>query len=108
MYTIYDSPTNEAKSILLVFYNDGEGSFTTGQEEHLAQSPVTLSPNPTSGLVRIGGGKAEEIQVYNSLGQWVKTYRNCNEIDLSNLPEGVYTLRISSEEGCTAKRVVKM
>ena len=108
VYTIYDSPTNEAKSILLVFYNDGEGSFTTGQEEHLAQSPVTLSPNPTSGLVRIGGGEAEEIQVYNSLGQWVKTYRNCNEIDLSNLPEGVYTLRISSEEGCTAKRVVKM
>lgn len=120
---IQNAATSSESSCLKVYYNDGTGSFSqysdfglvndptgelTGQEEHLAQSPVTLSPNPTSGLVRIGGGKAEVIQVYNSLGQWVKTYRNCNEIDLSNLPEGVYTLRISSEEGCTAKRVVKM
>lgn len=97
----------EETSWFEVFFNDGQGNYDEIDESD-AETNITLSPNPTSGLVRIGGGKAEEIQVYNSLGQWVKTYRNCNEIDLSNLPEGVYTLRISSEEGCTAKRVVKM
>lgn len=99
VYTMYDSPSYEAKSRLLVFFNDGEGSFTTGQEEHLVQSPVTLSPNPANDIIRIGGCEADEIEVYNTLGQLVKTVQGTNEISVAGLPEGVYVLRITDEKG---------
>lgn len=65
-----------------------------------------IFPNPTNDLVRIEGGKANEIKVYNGFGQLVMTYRNTNEIEMKGLPKGVYTLCISSEQGWSAKRII--
>jgi hypothetical protein len=68
-------------------------------ESFLLKKQLTLSPNPTSGLVRIAGANAAEVQVYNTLGQLLKTVRSTNEISLEGLPQGVYTLRIADEKG---------
>ena len=70
---------------------------------------ITLSPNPTSGLIRIEGATAAEVRVYNTLGQLVKTAQNTNEVNLRGLPQGVYLLRITDEDGAVAtkKLVVK-
>ena len=59
----------------------------------------TLWPNPTSGAVQIEGVEAEEVLVYNALGQVVKTVRNSNEVSLEGLPQGVYLLRITGMNG---------
>lgn len=66
----------------------------------------TISPNPTSGIVRVGGGMADEIQVYNGFGQLVMRLSNTNEINLSALPHGVYTLRIRSHSAWSVSRIV--
>ena len=42
---------------------------------------------------------ADEVQVYNALGQMVKTVRGTNEIDVADLVEGVYLVRIADAEG---------
>ena len=39
------------------------------------------------------------MQVYNALGQLVKTVRGTNEIDIADLAEGVYLLRITDTDG---------
>ena len=70
---------------------------TTGVEENRFEAVVY--PNPASGVVRIEGVVADEVQVYNALGQVVKTVRGTNEIDLSGLAEGVYLVRIADIEG---------
>ena len=59
---------------------------------------VCIYPNPTNSLVHIEGIVASEVQVYNMLGQMVKTVRGTNEIDLSGLVKGVYLLRIMDAE----------
>jgi hypothetical protein len=41
----------------------------------------------------------DEVQLYNALGQLVKTVRGTNEVDLSGLVEGVYLVRIMDAEG---------
>jgi hypothetical protein len=56
-------------------------------------------PNPTDGIFRIEGVIANEVQVYNALGQMVKTVRGTNEVDLSGLVDGVYLVRIADAEG---------
>ena len=60
---------------------------------------VEVYPNPAKDRVAIKGIEAAEVQVYNALGQLVKSVRGTKEIDLSGLVEGVYLLRITDQEG---------
>ena len=71
----------------------------TGVADHLGNDGIGISPNPTNGLVRIEGATVSEVQVYNTMGQLVKTVQNTNEIDMVHLPEGVYFLRITAKDG---------
>jgi hypothetical protein len=67
----------------------------------IESTPTNLMvyPNPTDGIFRIEGVIADEVQVYNALGQMVKTVRGTNEVDLSGLVEGVYLVRITDAKG---------
>ena len=60
---------------------------------------MKIYPNPASEMIHIEGIEAVEIQVYNALGQVVKTVLGTNEIDLSGLVEGVYLVRIMDADG---------
>ena len=65
-------------------------------------------PNPAKYNVVINNIEPAEVQVYNALGQLVKTVRESNEIDLGGLVDGVYLLRITDKEGNTfSERIVK-
>ena len=100
----YDCENN-----LLCEYKDGEQVFenpeyntcyideTSDQEQDLQH--VSLYPNPAKGKVIIEGIEAAEVQVYNAFGQVVKTVRHANEIPVTDLPQGVYLLRITDAEG---------
>ena len=68
-------------------------------EENKGESFGKLHPNPTTGIVRIEGENASEVQVFNALGQLVKTVQNTNEVSLEGLPQGVYLLRVTLEGG---------
>ena len=65
---------------------------------------IVVSPNPSNGLVRIEGAIANEVKVYNNIGQLLKTVRNANEINLKGLAQGVYMLHITDENGAVATR----
>ena len=71
----------------------------TGIEENGTFHNSKLHPNPTTGIVRIEGEKAIEVQVFNALGQLLKTVQNTNEVSLEGLPQGVYLLRVTLEGG---------
>ena len=60
---------------------------------------VAIHPNPTNSIVRITGAEATEVQVFNSLGQCVKTLQSTNEVSLEGLPQGVYLLRVTTADG---------
>ena len=87
-----------------VFYIAAENGFVyksamipvSGVEEIVSQ--INVYPNPASETVHIEGVEAAEVDVYNGLGQMVKTVRGTNEIDLSGLVGGIYLLRITDAE----------
>jgi hypothetical protein len=70
---------------------------TTGVEENRFEAVVY--PNPANGVVRIEGVEVDEVRVYNALGQMVKIVRWTNEIDVADLAEGVYLVRIRDSKG---------
>ena len=71
-----------------------------------------IMPNPTDGITTvISGFKMSSIEVYNTAGalvESVKVNANTGMVDLSKLPSGTYILRINTNHGDTAKRVVKL
>ncbi len=98
-----------------VFYIAAENGFVyksamipvNGVEENALQ--INVYPNPAKDRVAIEGIEAAEVNVYNALGQVVKTVHDTNEIPVSDLPQGVYLLRIADAEGRnhTARVAVK-
>ena len=87
----------------------GQTSFDTSIDEPEATAFATLHPNPTSGLVTITGKDLKAAEVHNALGQLVATATGKGEtmqIDIANLPTGVYFVRVTDEEGRKCVRKV--
>jgi hypothetical protein len=69
---------------------------------------IAVYPNPTTGNLYIDAMGIQKVECYNQMGQLVRVYDNVvNSIDLNNLSEGVYTLRITVPQGMTMRKVVK-
>ena len=83
----------------LVWQNPEYDACLITDVEEIPDNELTLYPNPANNLVRINGVEAAEVQVYNAIGQMVKTVRGTNEIDVVDLAEGVYLVRIMDAEG---------
>ena len=67
-----------------------------------ATSNLGLSPNPTRGMTRLidPQGMYERIDVFNTLGQRVKTYMKDRsdilfDMDLTGQPAGLYLIKVS-------------
>ncbi|MBR4146309.1 MAG: T9SS type A sorting domain-containing protein [Bacteroidales bacterium] len=58
---------------------------------------VQVYPNPATDIVHIQGVDVAEVQVFNTLGQLVKTVRGTNVVNVGDLPAGTYLLRISTD-----------
>ncbi len=75
-------------------------SNTTSSDDVVNAGPLPLSPNPTSGFVRLPASNNARITVLSARGTAVQPANvslNDGQIDLSNLPGGVYY--ISVQEG---------
>lgn len=99
------------------FYGEGLSAIKTfkmtslGSYEALA-SIVSLYPNPTTGIIWAKGIKDfTKIEIYNSIGNCIKTFVNQSddnlEIDLSVHSSGVYHIKFIGKESSIIKRVVK-
>ena len=78
--------------------NDSDGCLDVPEIGSVKQT-IGCYPNPAKEKVTINGIEAAEVQVYNALGQLVKTVRNSNEIGVEGLLQGVYLLRIADADG---------
>ncbi|MBR5631878.1 MAG: leucine-rich repeat domain-containing protein [Bacteroidales bacterium] len=88
------------------FTNFIEDGLMSVDEQETSVAQVTCYPNPATTTITIDGLEASEVQIYNALGQLVKTVRNSNEIGVENMARGVYLLRISDVNGTTkTKRI---
>ena len=87
----------------------GQTSFEWEVDENEALAFATIHPNPTTGLVTITGKNLKQAEVLNTLGQCVATTQGQGEtlqINIANLPTGIYFVRVSDEEGRKCVRKV--
>ena len=80
----------------------------SGMDADADLESIEVYPNPTTGNLYIEAVGIQKVECYNQMGQLVRVYDNVmNTIDLNNLSEGVYTLRITVPQGVTMRKVVK-
>jgi hypothetical protein len=73
-------------------------------------------PNPTAGPLNISSlkpGGAATIEIYSSIGTCLlrSTYADLEEtivVDLSALPQGMYTLKVTSSSGVISQNITKI
>jgi hypothetical protein len=63
---------------------------------HPVATEALIYPNPTKGELTIELGVVDQLELYNHLGQLQLFAAQKNKINLSDLPEGIYFLKIES------------
>jgi PKD repeat protein len=70
-----------------------------------ADNEIVLYPNPTTGLISIGSnqlGEVKSVAIYTILGEFVT-----DKLDLSAQSNGLYFVKIISENGTIIKKIIK-
>ncbi len=117
-YNLQDYYGNTFFSMAVADYGDGiTHNFcisTVGVEESVLESAIGLFPNPTASIFTVtnnGSALIEEITVLNALGAIVlidnAIATDRHDVNISNLENGVYFVRIVTENGSVTRKVVK-
>ncbi len=90
----------------------GATSYPIGLEETSNANDVNVYPNPSMGSFYISSGKSIIIsyEVIDMIGRLVRYSENVNNaidnVDLSDVPNGIYNIKVISERGVSVHRVL--
>lgn len=68
-------------------------------DNELKNNDITVYPNPTIGNISIIGGDAYRICLFNLLGEQVRVFNEKNNFSISDLPTGLYILKLYNKNG---------
>jgi len=87
---------------------DGQLSYSKIEVVELINNEVTIYPNPTNGLLTIDNLNGEEITIINIAGKHLKTISpTTNTINVSELPRGIYFIKLIGTKTTIIKKFVK-
>ena len=107
----YSVLTAFSNATLSAIISGNENDFTVGLEDNQTNLfKSIIYPNPVSDYLNIilsTYNKAQEISIYNQIGELV--YKNTfeNKINLSALKAGIYLLEIKTDAGISRKKIIK-
>ncbi len=88
----------------------GDYDFFTGITEPNSRSTeMYLYPNPTNSILTLDelNPYHTKIKIFDMIGNEVGSYENTNSIDISFLPDGIYTIRIYSNNNILTQKIIK-
>ena len=69
---------------------------------------INVFPNPLNGSNILNlSSKAQQVQVYDVSGKLLKSDLNCNNIDMSALAQGMYTVHLMNDGESTIVKIIK-
>ncbi|WP_347216589.1 T9SS type A sorting domain-containing protein [Chryseobacterium sp.] len=78
----------------------GKNLLTLGTKDLTADKEIAIYPNPSSDYVNINNGeKIAKIEISNAEGRKISEIQNPDKIGISELPSGIYFLKIIFKDG---------
>ncbi len=78
---------------------------------NIESDEISIFPNPTTGIIEVQGKNSDEgiVRLTDNVGRLIKTQKlsDYKQIDIGNLPNGMYFIYILTESRSTVKRVIK-
>jgi hypothetical protein len=72
------------------------------------ESDVVLSPNPFEDKITINNNEIKDVIIYNYIGSKVKQLSGVtDQLDVSDLPKGIYYLDVITKENRTTHKLFK-
>jgi hypothetical protein len=96
--------------------NQRANGFTFFRSETIVgtASPVyisnyTIYPNPVNDIITVDGNNVPSmIEIYNTAGSLIRTEKGVNVLNISDLPRGLYFLKIFSNENIELQKLTKL
>ncbi len=87
-------------------------SFVGINEMQNENMQVSIYPNPSNGIFTITSNKIEKtkIEIYNSIGECIlnrELTKGTDDINLSDLPNGIYSIKLTGENWTEHKKIIK-
>ncbi len=88
--------------------NDGKYAFSDIKvvKFNEGNNNVVVYPNPSAGIVTIQNATDANYQVIDITGKVIMNGTFNNSIQLSNLPKGLFVIRVESEEGVHTEKII--
>ena len=96
----------------LMFDNINVSELTESvTDPHASNNLITVYPTPAQSTLRVSYAqpmRQPQIRITNSMGQTIRIMNNytATDIDISDLPNGVYMLQCADDKVCASKRFV--
>ena len=74
---------------------------------NVADANVELYPNPVANVLNIQAEGVQEVSVIDVNGRTIMTEKNVSTINMSNLANGVYYVRVITNNGVATQKIVK-
>lgn len=89
--------------------DDSGDNDTTSSIAHKENTKLNVYPNPTQSKLNIPGSlQAQEFAIVNTDGKTLKTFSgDTRQIDVADIPEGIYILRIQKADKQEQTRFIK-
>lgn len=105
LFNFFDQSSVYNRSIRCLMNNCN----TTGIDVDLNVSEIRIYPNPTNGIITVQGKEIQTVEIINISGQIINQLRTNTEefiIDMSEQPAGIYIVKIETNKGILAKRII--
>lgn len=101
-----ESPNFKTDRTLMIYTQDVYPEVITGIEK--PPSPLKLFPIPVADVLTIEGGEdTRKIQLINYAGSTIKTWVNESQLNMGEIPLGLYLLKVETAGGVQIQRIVK-
>jgi len=74
-------------------------------DENADESKIKVFPNPNYGILNIHNAGCSTVYIYNKFGELIKV-TSSQTLDLSDLSDGIYNLKIVSEKQILTKKII--
>jgi hypothetical protein len=113
---LYEYQNNTINPILFDFNNWTDTTFssyysctlTSGIDKRSIENIFSVYPNPTNNIVHINTGnhKVKSIKLFNLQGVFIQDYFT-NDFSISNQPNGIYFIKIETDNLMLTKKLIK-
>lgn len=71
------------------------------------RTTVHIYPNPTKGLFTVENEDICKIEILNIEGKVIKSYKESTTVDLTQEPDGIYIIKVQTDEHTLTRKLIK-